>query len=123
MPIVGDFAGDKALRAVGAYLRRRGATVTAFYTSNVEQYLFRGDDWQRFFANVSTLPVDDSSTFIRAYFNYRFRDPAARPGPRSVTLLNPIAGLLVAFRHGRIQGYDDVIALSMQTSIPADAVR
>lgn len=123
VPVVGDFAGDKALRAVGGYLRRRGETVTAFYTSNVEQYLFRGDDWRRFFANVSTLPVDDGSTFIRAYFNYRFRDASAPPGPRSVTLLNPISRLLTAFHQGRIQGYDDVIALSMRTSVPAGAVR
>ncbi len=123
VPVVGDFAGDKALRAVGDYLRRRGVTVTAFYTSNVEQYLFRGDDWRRFFGNVSTLPVDDASTFIRAYFNYRFRDRSMPPGPRSVTLLNPISRLLTAFHQGRIQGYDDVIALSIQTSIPADANR
>jgi hypothetical protein len=38
VPIVGDFAGPKALRAVGAYLKARGATVTAFYVSNVENY-------------------------------------------------------------------------------------
>ena len=36
VPIVGDFAGPKALRAVGAFLKARGATVTAFYVSNVE---------------------------------------------------------------------------------------
>jgi hypothetical protein len=123
VPVVGDFAGDRALRALGDYLRRRGERVTAFYTSNVEQYLFRGDDWRRFFANVSALPVDQSSTFIRAYFNYRFRDPGTPPGPRSVTLLNPIARLLNAYHQGRIQGYDDVIALSMQTSLPTEPVR
>src|SRR5436189_187424 len=38
IPIVGDFAGDKTLRAVGKYVREHDATVTAFYTSNVEQY-------------------------------------------------------------------------------------
>ena len=41
VPIVGDFAGPKALRAVGEYLEAHGATVTAFYSSNVEQYLFQ----------------------------------------------------------------------------------
>ena len=40
VPVVGDFAGDKALKAIGAYIRERGATVSVFYTSNVEQYLF-----------------------------------------------------------------------------------
>ena len=45
VPIVGNFAGPKALRAVGAYLTAHGATVTAFYTSNVEQYLFQDGIW------------------------------------------------------------------------------
>jgi hypothetical protein len=41
VPIVGDFAGPQALRAVGPWLRERATTVSAFYVSNVEQYLFR----------------------------------------------------------------------------------
>ncbi|HEX5216257.1 MAG TPA: hypothetical protein VFV98_12395 [Vicinamibacterales bacterium] len=65
VPIVGDFAGPKALRALGAYLKQRGATVTAFYVSNVEQYLRRNDVWDRFCANVASLPLDANSTFIR----------------------------------------------------------
>jgi hypothetical protein len=115
VPLVGDFAGEKAIRAVGKYLKDHHATVTAFYTSNVEQYLFQqGDDWRRFFANVATLPVDGRSTFIRAVFNYMgFRDPASMtPGPRSTTMLCPIADLLKAFEENRIQTYYDVIQMS-----------
>ena len=41
VPVVGNFAGPQALRAVGSFLRDRGATVTAFYLSNVEGYLAR----------------------------------------------------------------------------------
>jgi len=65
VPIVGDFAGPKALRAIGAYLRDRGATVSAFYVSNVEMYLRRNGVWPAFCANVATLPVDSASVFIR----------------------------------------------------------
>jgi hypothetical protein len=65
VPIVGDFAGPKALRAVGAYVRERGATITAFYVSNVESYLFRNNVWQGFCANVATFPLEESSVFIR----------------------------------------------------------
>ena len=64
IPLVGDFAGPKAIRAVGKYLRDRNATVAAFYLSNVEQYL--GSNWSRFCANIATLPLDEKSTFIRA---------------------------------------------------------
>ena len=66
VPVVGDFAGSKAVRAVGAYLKRKDATVSAFYLSNVEQYLRLERVWGSFCSNVARLPVDDASTFIRA---------------------------------------------------------
>jgi hypothetical protein len=66
VPIVGNFAGPKAIRGVGAYLRQKDATVSAFYLSNVEQYLRLQRAWNTFCANVATLPLDDTSTFIRA---------------------------------------------------------
>jgi len=65
VPVVGNFSGPKALRAVGAYLRDHGATVTAFYLSNVEMYLRRAGTWGDFCANVATMPLDDGSVFIR----------------------------------------------------------
>jgi len=72
VPVVGDFAGPKAVRAVGAYLRRHDATVAAFYVSNVEQYLRLERVWGAFCANVARLPIDDVSTFIRAGRGGRF---------------------------------------------------
>jgi len=67
VPVVGDFAGPKAIRSVGEYLKQRKATVTAFYLSNVEQYLFRQfGDAERFYRNVSELPIDSTSNFIRS---------------------------------------------------------
>ena len=121
VPLVGDFAGPRTLGAVGDYLRERGLTVTAFYTSNVEQYLFRqGDDWRRFFTNVAALPVDSASTFIRAVFNFGMAggrwsangQQITTVGPRSVTLLGPIAEQVRAFQEGRIQSYYDVVEMS-----------
>ena len=66
VPVVGDFAGPKAIRAVATYLKEKDATVSAFYLSNVEQYLRQNGVWDNFCRNVSTLPLDDSSTFIRS---------------------------------------------------------
>ena len=66
VPVVGNFAGPKAIRAVGKYIRTRGATVGAFYVSNVEQYLSREGGQEEFCASASTLPLDASSTFIRS---------------------------------------------------------
>jgi hypothetical protein len=79
VPVVGDFAGPKAIRAVGEYLKQRRATVTAFYLSNVEQYLFRQPaDADRFYRNVETLPIDSTSTFIRSV------PPGGGIGPSSI---------------------------------------
>jgi hypothetical protein len=66
VPVVGNFAGPKAIRTVGRYLRERSAIVSAFYLSNVEQYLRQDGIWDQFCANVATLPLDDTSTFIRS---------------------------------------------------------
>ena len=120
VPLVGNFGGPKALRSVGRYLDLHHATVSVFYTSNVEQYLFQGDLWQRFYENVGSLPLDARSTFIRAYFPnqgrvFRFEPGQPPPlGPRSEQLLNPIHVLLGAFSEGRISRYFDVIELSRQ---------
>jgi hypothetical protein len=64
VPVVGNFAGPKAIRSVGQYVRDRGAVVSAFYLSNVEQYLSQMQVWYTFCGNFATLPLDESSTFI-----------------------------------------------------------
>ena len=112
VPLVGNFSGEKTLRAVGRYLRERGATVTAFYTSNVEQYLFQqGDDWQRFYGNVATLPLDSSSTFIRSLSNGNGFRPGS-PNSRSVQLLSSMLETVKAVQDGRVQTYYDMIQLA-----------
>ena len=65
VPLVGDFAGPKTIKAIGEYARRQKAVVSAFYVSNVEEYL---QPAQRlaFCRNVASLPLTVDSTFIRA---------------------------------------------------------
>jgi hypothetical protein len=65
LPVVADFAGPTAIRAIAAYLNAHRATIGAFYLSNVEQYL-PGEKQITFCRNVATLPLDASSTFIRS---------------------------------------------------------
>jgi hypothetical protein len=115
VPLVGNFAGDKAIRTVAEYLKTRHATVTAFYLSNVEQYLWNGtDDGRKFFGNVAALPLDSSSTFIRAVFNGGgFRGGAGGGGGmRGPTILASMMDQLKAFNEGHINSYYDVIQLS-----------
>jgi hypothetical protein len=106
VPLVGDFAGPKAIRSVARYVEEHGTTVRAFYTSNVEQYLFQDDNnWRRFYENVSVLPLDSASTFIRYVLNaggFRAR--------RSLTA--PMYDTVRAYRAGRIREYRDAVRLS-----------
>jgi len=72
VPVVGNFSGPKAIRAVGKYLKDVNARVSAFYLSNVEDYLYRDGSWPSFCANVATLPLDEASTFIRSVRGGRY---------------------------------------------------
>jgi len=116
VPLVGDFAGTKALRKIAQYLKDHGTTVTAFYTSNVEQYLFQqGDDWRRFYQNVATFPMDSSSAFIRsshfAYENGTQSFKVLRRG-NFLSLVCPMQDLIKAFNQGHIQSYEQIIRMS-----------
>lgn len=111
VPVTGNFGGPKALKAVGAWVRERGGTVTTFYTSNVEQYLFQDNIWRDYYNNVGTMPLDSTSMFIRSVFNGQ-AGFGGGGGLRSAQLTSSIVGLLGAFKEGRINSYYDVIALS-----------
>jgi hypothetical protein len=94
VPVSGDFGGSKALRGIGAYLTARNTRVSAFYLSNVEQYLFQDSKATAFYDNVGTLPITDTSVFIRPY--------ALRSGGNA---LCGIASFLKSVQAGRV--YDN----------------
>jgi hypothetical protein len=113
VPVVGNFAGPRALRSVGQYLRNHGATVTAFYTSNVEQYLFMDRSWRDFYENVATLPIDGTSVFVRGVIRDVSGEYSSSPAlpltSRYETKLFPIGGLVDAFNSGTIHRYGDIL--------------
>jgi len=93
---------------VGKFLKDHGAVVSAFYTSNVEGYLFRGGDRQGnpnggaelFYGNVATLPLTRSSTFIRWIPYGRGRSDGS-----SISLA-PILSNIDDFKAGRFTSAD-----------------
>ena len=66
IPVVGNFAGPKALRSIAKYLKEKDTIVSVFYLSNVEQYLREDGIWGTFCSSAALLPVDATSTFIRS---------------------------------------------------------
>jgi len=105
IPVVGNFAGPKALASVGAYLRRNGYTVSAFYTSNVEQFLFGNGTYAQFAENVRKLPINENSVFIRAVRSGWDRHPAALPGHRMTPMLQRLPVFLQDFDDGLLTDY------------------
>ena len=101
VPVSGDFGGPKALRAIGAYLTERGARVNAFYVSNVEQYLFMDGKAAAFYSNVATMPLNESSVFLRPYALRRYSMSAALCG---------MGAYLRAAAEGRITSNNESLA-------------
>jgi hypothetical protein len=63
VPIVGDFAGVKALRAIASYARDHGTALGAFYGSNVP-YLLSTEQMDAFCANLSVMPATADSVYL-----------------------------------------------------------
>ncbi len=106
VPVVGNFGGPKALRAVGDYIRDHHSFVMAFYTSNVEQYLWQDNIASQFYANVASLPLDSTSTLIRSAGG-GFRGTGG--GFRLGSLLSNIPSFIADVQQGKIKTYFDVI--------------
>jgi hypothetical protein len=106
VPVVGDFAGPKALRNVAEYLKGLGETVSVFYLSNVEFYLIQNGVFDRFAENMQQLPISDQSLLIRSYF--RFPHPERRPGYVSATLLQLMTRFIENRNAGNYQSYQDL---------------
>jgi hypothetical protein len=112
IPVVGDLGGEHAVAAIGRLIAERGEKVSAFYTSNVEQYLMRdGVSFDRFAANVRRLPRDQRSVIIRSYFGGGFyrQHPNAVPGYYSTQLLQTLDSFVAEHEVGGYQTYRDVV--------------
>lgn len=108
IPVVGNFGGPKALTAIGDYLKKNSFTVTAYYTSNVEQYLFDGELFAAWANNVRKLPLTDKSLFIRSASG-RNSHPARLPGHRAATLLQLMNVFLKDFDAGKYGSHFDLV--------------
>lgn len=114
IPVVGDFAGEHALRRIGQFVEDRGETVTAFYVSNVEFYLMRNGVFPSYVENVRALPRAGSAQFIRAYFSYGATHPAALPGHRSTLVRQRMDQFLKLYDSSSFKDYWDVSTLGYE---------
>lgn len=151
VPVVGDFAGDKALRGIADYVRSHDAIISVFYVSNVEYYLTtttyrevqassgsdrfdisqyftnmpsseahdtNGSDrptFTRYLDNVSSMPIDESSLFIRSYANNQSVNMISHPrriGDLPFTsFAQSISRFIMDDSWRSLKGYDEYIRL------------
>jgi hypothetical protein len=95
IPIVGDLSGPAALRAVGRFLGERKEPLAAFYTSNVEFYLFRDGSFPAFIGNLSRMPRASNAVIIRSVFG----------GGVSSSHLQSVSELLDGYAQGGFRQY------------------
>lgn len=113
VPVVGDFAGDKALRKIGEYAKERKLEISAVYASNLEQYVIRrGDAYQTVVRNLRSLPLNSRSVIIRSAFGPYAR--GARNGSYSVQLMQPLQVFLAAWDAGKIRDWGDIVNRPLQ---------
>jgi hypothetical protein len=94
VPLVGNFAGPKTIRAIGDWVRTHGETVHAFYVSTVEHYLRDDGSLPAFCANVASLPLTPDSVFIRPGNARQLRDGNAM-GPNTAAAPVPVASTFI----------------------------
>lgn len=109
LPIVGDFGGAHALRAVAVDMRARGLTLGVFYTSNVEQYLFDDHRHGELVASVASMPRDDASRLVRVWFDQGRAHPAQREGRRTTQVTITTDVFLERARSRPFRSYWEVV--------------
>jgi len=82
VPVIGDFGGPAAIRAIGQDVREHGDMVQAFYASNVAVYL-TNRQMGAFCASLATLPAAPGAWFSEsdAVRSFHSKLVNCRPGP------------------------------------------
>jgi len=125
LPVVADLAGDTALPAIGEWLEERGLRVTAFYTSNVEFYLYGDRKFPRFVENLEALPLAEDAVLIKSFFRgFQGSHPMQVPGYYSTQLVQDAHALLEGWRSGSWRSYWDIVTRGLvtpETTVPDEA--
>jgi hypothetical protein len=108
VPVVGNLSGPHAVAAIGQEIARRGEKVSAFYVSNIENYLFRDGSFPRFVDNVKKLPRSDKSVIIRSLFG-GMSLPESVPGYYSTSAIQTINEFVANCGSTRCRGYYELL--------------
>ena len=108
IPVVGDLAGPAAVASIGRFLAESNHVVSAFYTSNVEFYLFRDGTFPRYMANLGRLPHRPDAVIVRSVFPSGGAGSLLRPGYNSASITQPMQTLIDGYAQGLVRQYADL---------------
>ena len=94
------------MAAIGTWLATNGIRVSAFYTSNVEFYLFRQGTFGRFVENLRRLPIHERGVVVRSVFG-GLGSPL--PGYGSAQQLQGLQTLIRDWTAGRTRSYNALV--------------
>jgi hypothetical protein len=109
VPVVGDLGGTTALAAIARFLTGTNRQVSAFYTSNVEFYLYRDGSFPRFMTNLARLPRQSGSLIVRSVFPSGGTGVAFVPGYNSASITQPIQALVEGYANGLFRQYWELV--------------
>ena len=112
VPVVGNLAGPSALAAVGRAIRQRGETLSVFYVSNVELYLFQNGVFTRYADTLSGLPHNSRSVLIRSIFSDPgvWPLPDTAPGYASASVMQRIDEFIANYHARKYLTYEGLIS-------------
>ena len=101
IPVVGNFAGEKTLRAIASFAEAHDTSISVFYVSNVEYFLINHFYYvfKWYVANVNALPIDEHSLMIRSYLGAESH-PKRVGRHLSTSTVHHISTFLEHFRQG-----------------------
>jgi hypothetical protein len=108
IPVVGNLGGDHAVAAIGKWMADHNERLSAFYVSNVENYLFRDGLFQPYMANMKQLPHSSRAVVIRSIFG-GFSLPESVPGYYSTSVVQNFQDLLTNYAAGKYRSYSDLL--------------
>jgi hypothetical protein len=110
VPVVGDLAGEHALREIGRYLEEIRLPVSVLYASNVEFLLWEGGTLGAFVENVAALPRGPGALLVRSIMGRPGRThPHNVRGYYSTRSLQTLESLVDAHRAGEYRSYNELV--------------
>lgn len=109
IPVVGDLAGPTALPTLARVLREHHDSLSAFYTSNVEDYLIRDGRFPAFVRSLAALPRRSNAVIIRSWFGGAGSHPRSVAGYHTTQLVEPVAAMATDPATAQVRSYRQLV--------------